>query len=333
MHMPNDTRLDQLKHWLETELGFDTYDIEPASADASFRRYFRITQKQQSWVAMDAPPDKEDCDPFIHIATMIENCGVQAPHIYHRNKEQGYLLLSDLGCSAYLDELNDDSVDALYTDAIDALIKMQTIEDALPAYDDKLLNFEMSLFSDWYVTKHLNIELDNDQQQTIAQCQQLLSQNALQQAQTFVHRDYHSRNLMLTTQDNPGVIDFQDAVLGPITYDLVSLLKDCYIAWPRKKLELWINYYIKSSPLCADIDPQKFIKWFDLMGMQRHLKAIGIFARLNYRDGKSNYLNDIPRTLTYVFDVCRRYSELNAFGELLNDLGLKPDSTIMACIQ
>jgi len=333
MYMSNDTRLHQLEHWLKTELEFDSFNIEPASADASFRRYFRITRNQQTWVAMDAPPDKEDCEPFIHIATMIEQAGAQAPHIYHRNKEQGYLLLSDLGSKDYLTALNNSSVDALYTDAINALIKMQTIKNNLPDYDDQLLNFEMSLFSDWYLSKHLNIELNNDQKQTIAQCHKILSQNALQQTQCFVHRDYHSRNLMLTTQNNPGVIDFQDAVFGPITYDLVSLLKDCYISWPRKKVEHWINHFMQSSPLCSDIDQQQFIKWFDLMGMQRHLKAIGIFARLNYRDGKPNYLNDIPRTLTYVFDVCGRYSELNAFAELLNDLNLKPDSNTMACIQ
>ncbi len=331
--MSNDTRLQQLQHWLETDLEFGDFTIKPASADASFRRYFRITKDQQTWVAMDAPPDKEDCEPFIKIANMIEAVGVQAPHIFNYNKKDGYLLLSDLGSQAYLDKLNKQSADNLYTDAINALIKMQTINEAIPDYDSKLLKFEMSLFSDWYLSKHLNIELNDEQKHTLSQCYNSLTANALEQTQTFVHRDYHSRNLMLTTQNNPGVIDFQDAVSGPITYDLVSLLKDCYIAWPREKIEHWIHYFMQSNSLCSHIEQQQFIKWFDLMGMQRHLKAVGIFARLNHRDGKPDYLNDIPRTLTYIFDVCSRYSELNAFGELLNELGLKPDAKTIEIIK
>jgi len=331
--MTNDTRLNQLEHWLTTELEFKSFTIEPASADASFRRYFRVTSNQQTWIAMDAPPDKEDCEPFIEIARMIEATGVQAPHIFNYNKKDGYLLLSDLGSQAYLDKLNNESANDLYADAINALIKMQTINENLPDYDNKLLNFEMSLFSDWYLSEHLSIKLNDKQKHTLSQCYNLLSSNALEQPQTFVHRDYHSRNLMITTQNNPGVIDFQDAVSGPITYDLVSLLKDCYIAWPRKKIELWIDYFMQSSSLCSHIEQQQFIKWFDLMGMQRHLKAVGIFARLNHRDGKPNYLNDIPRTLTYIFDVCSRHNELNAFGTLLNELGLKPDAKTIEIIK
>jgi N-acetylmuramate 1-kinase len=331
--MTNDTRLDQLESWLKKELKFDNFSLEPASEDASFRRYFRITKDQQTWIAMDAPPEKEDCEPFIKVATMIEEAKVQAPHIFNYNKKDGYLLLSDLGSQPYLDKLNNESSNSLYTDAINALINMQTINKKLADYDDKLLRVEMNLFSDWYLSKHLNITLNNTQKNTLSQCYDLLSSNALEQTQTFVHRDYHSRNLMVTEINNPGVIDFQDAVLGPITYDLASLLKDCYIAWPRESIENWINYFIQSSPLCADIDQQKFIKWFDLMGMQRHLKAVGIFARLNHRDGKPNYLHDIPRTLTYIFDVCSRYNELNAFGQLLSDLNLKPDTDILKQIQ
>ena len=327
--MPNDIRLNQLEHWLKTELKFNDYTIAPASADASFRRYFRITNDQQTWVAMDAPPEKEDCEPFIKIATMIESVHVQAPHIYHYNPEKGFLLLSDLGSQPYLDELNNESADTLYTDAINALIKMQGIKESLPDYDLTLLNFEMSLFSDWYLSKHLNINLTDNQRSTVMQCYNLLSDNALQQTQTFVHRDYHSRNLMITSQNNPGVIDFQDAVHGPITYDLVSLLKDCYIAWPREKILYWIKGFMRANPLCSNFDEQQFIKWFDLMGMQRHLKAVGIFSRLNHRDGKPNYLNDIPRTLTYIIEVCSRYNELNSFGKLLSELGLRPDADTM----
>jgi hypothetical protein len=327
--MHNDTRFIQLEHWLTNELKLGAFEVEPASADASFRRYFRITQKQKTWIAMDAPPDKEDCQPFINIAAMLENAGVQAPHIYHHNEKDGYLLLTDLGQQAYLQALNNDSADVLYRDAIDTLIKMQSITATLPDYDNKLLHIEMELFSDWYLCRHLQINLTAVQQRILSQCYALLADNALQQNRTFVHRDYHCRNLMRTAQHNPGVIDFQDAVSGPITYDLVSLLKDCYIAWPRKKTLHWIQYFMQASPLCTTIDPQQFIKWFDLMGMQRHLKAIGIFARLNYRDAKADYLDDIPRTLTYVIDVCSRYPELNAFATLLNELGLSADTKTM----
>lgn len=331
--MQTDTRLKQLKIWLSTELKFNNFTLQSASADASFRRYFRIIKDQQTWVAMDAPPEKENCESFIKIARALEDNKIQAPHIYHFNKKEGYLLLSDLGSQSYLDKLNNESADDLYNDAINTLIKMQTIDTELPLYNNDLLQLEMSLFNDWYLTKNLHLELNDTQKKTLSQCYDVLSDNALQQTQIFVHRDYHSRNLMVTLKNNPGVIDFQDAVSGPITYDLVSLLKDCYIAWPRQKIEQWVHYFIESNSLCTDVDSQQFIKWFDLMGMQRHLKAVGIFARLNQRDGKPDYLNDIPRTLAYIFDVCSRYAELNVFGELLNELDLKPDRKILALIK
>lgn len=326
-----DVRLEQLKNWLTNELKFDDYKIEPASADASFRRYFRITQNTKTWIAMDAPPDKEDCEPFNHIAKMIEAAGVQAPHIYNWNKEDGFILLSDLGSKQYLSILSEQTADQLYKDAIDALIKMQTLNDHIPPYDQTLLEFELSLFTDWFLEKHLNLNLDNDKKDTLKNIYNLLINNALEQPKVFVHRDYHSRNLMLTDTDNPGVIDFQDAVFGPITYDLVSLLKDCYIAWPRENIESWIQYYLETSS--NNIDRNTFIKWFDLMGVQRHLKAIGIFSRLNHRDNKPGYLNDIPRSLTYVFDTCQRYEELKPFSILLNELKLQPDHEIMEHIQ
>ncbi|MCW9013628.1 MAG: phosphotransferase [Gammaproteobacteria bacterium] len=331
--MSDDLRLNQLKHWLTNELHIENFDLAPASADASFRRYFRITTAQQSWVAMDAPPDKEDCEPFVHVAQMIESAGVQAPHIYERNKDDGFMLLSDLGSSQYLATLSSDSAETLYQDAIDALIKMQQLENGLPAYDRKLLQTEMHLFRDWYLGTHLNIKLSPQQNDILQSAFDLLIQNALQQPQVFVHRDYHSRNLMLTANDNPGVIDFQDAVIGPISYDLVSLLKDCYIAWPRKKITSWIKYFLDNNPLTRETSVEQFTHWFELMGVQRHLKAIGIFARLNHRDGKPGYLNDIPRTLTYVIDSCRRYPELTAFSALLDELGLRTDDSTLDLIQ
>lgn len=307
--------------------------MEPASADASFRRYFRISHKEKSWIAMDAPPDKEDCTPFVHVAHMIEAVGVQAPHIYHYCPDLGFMLLSDLGSSLYLTGLDNGHADTLYQDAIDAIIKMQTLNNGLPAYNAPLLNNEMQLFSDWYLGQHLGIELSLAQQQILSNTFDILRNNALQQTQVFVHRDYHSRNLLITEADNPGVIDFQDAVIGPISYDLVSLLKDCYIAWPREKILNWLDYFMQGSGLCRNINREQFIHWFELMGMQRHLKAIGIFARLNHRDGKPGYLNDIPRTLAYVVDCCRRYDELQPMAQLIEHIQLTPDQITLDLIQ
>ena len=330
--MPADTRLELLKNWLGNALNIVNFDIAPASADASFRRYFRVSVEQQSWIAMDAPPDKEDCQPFVHVAQMIEAVGVQAPHIYHYDSEQGFMLLSDLGSVQYLSQLGETNADSLYRDAIDALIKMQTIENGLPAYDSKLLQTEMGLFKDWYIGHHLGIDLSGSQLAVLHDVFDLLERNARQQPQVFVHRDYHSRNLMMTEVDSPGVIDFQDAVTGPISYDLVSLLKDCYIAWPRQSMMDWLSYFTDNNPLLKNIE-YDFVKSFELMGVQRHLKATGIFARLNHRDGKPGYLQDIPRTLAYIVDVCRRYDELTPMLELLKALNIQADAKTLELIR
>jgi len=319
----SDSRLEAIKNWLTSELKFENFTIEVASADASFRRYFRLFCDGKSWIIMDAPPDKEDCQSFIYIARLIESAGVQAPHIFNVNEAQGFMLLSDLGCTAYLDKLNNESADRLYSDAIQSIVKMQTIVADIPPYDKKLLQFEMSLFSDWYIGRHLGLTLDETQAEIISDTFSLLTESALQQATVFVHRDYHSRNLMVCDNNNPGVIDFQDAVNGSPTYDLVSLIKDCYIAWPRKKQLHWIDQFLQLSPI--ETERQLFIKQLDFMGMQRHLKAIGIFARLNYRDDKPGYLKDIPRTLAYVVDVCQRYPELKKFASLLASLNITGD--------
>lgn len=331
--MNQDTRLQELQLWLELTLGHKNFNVAPASADASFRRYFRVTTAQQTWVAMDAPPDKENCEPFVHIAHMIETAGVQAPHIFQRSKEQGFMLLSDLGSTPYLSKLDNDSADHLYRDAINSLIKMQTLKNGLPLYDAKLLQFEMSLCRDWYFAKHLQVELTEKQQGTLQNAFDILTQNALQQPQVFVHRDYHSRNLMMTEIDNPGVIDFQDAVIGAISYDLVSLLKDCYIAWPRQKVENWVRYFIDHNPLIAGTPIARFMRWFDLMGAQRHIKVLGIFSRLNHRDGKPAYLNDLPRVLAYVLDTCARYDDLHDLLGLLRELDLQPDAATLALLK
>lgn len=328
-----DKRLDLLNNWLSTELAINAYTIETASADASFRRYFRVTTENNSWIAMDAPPDKEDCEPFIHVAQLIESAGIHAPHIYHFNKELGFILLSDLGSKQYLPSLTDNTSDLLYKDAITALIKIQSIDADLPCYNEELLQFEMSLFRDWYLQTHLQLSLSEDQLDILQLNFNFLTQSALQQTRVFVHRDYHCRNLMVTEKNNPGVIDFQDAVTGPITYDLVSLLKDCYIAWPKNKTAKWINYFFNNSPLTQDINKQQFIKWFDFMGIQRHLKAVGIFARLNHRDKKPDYLNDIPRTLTYIIDTSARYEELTSLSKLLSELNINADQKMLERIK
>ena len=260
---------------------------------------------------------------------MCETAEGQAPHIFHWNRELGFMLLSDLGSEAYLDALADDRAEDLYTDAINALIKMQTLKNGIADYDTALLHSEMSLFEDWYLNRHLNIQLTKKDKQSLQSVIHLLTDNALQQPQVFVHRDFHSRNLMVTEQANPGVIDFQDAVNGAITYDLVSLLKDCYIAWPRQRIIKWLNYFRINNSLTNHIDENTLIRWFDFMGMQRHLKILGIFCRLNYRDNKPNYLNDLPLTLAYVIDTCQRYSELKPLADLIQFLNIQADQMIM----
>ena len=272
---------------------------------------------------MDAPPEKEDCTPFIHISKMLRTAGVNAPEVIEQDLAQGFLLLTDLGDQPYLVHLNERHAETLYNDAVSALIHMQNIKaeamSELPVYDDQRLRDEMSLFEQWYLNRHLDVQLDNEQKTTLTDSFDLLIKSALEQPQTFVHRDYHSRNLMLLQKQNPGIIDFQDAVVGPCTYDLVSLFKDCYIEWPREKIEQWLDDYLFKSGLIheAHIEASQFIKWFDYMGVQRHLKVLGIFARLNYRDGKDQYLNDLPLTLKYVVETCKRYQELKPLLQLL----------------
>ena len=319
-------RLEQLKNWLDNELDFSEYTLRPASADASFRRYFRVLHEGASYVVMDAPPEKEDSRPFIRISRMFFDLGLNVPEVIDENLEQGFLLLSDLGSAPYLDVLNEETVERLYGDALGALATLQACardNASLPAYDQTLLLNEMELSREWLIGKHLGLSPSDAQTGMIDAAFSLLAENALAQPLVCVHRDYHSRNLMHTGMNNPGILDFQDAVIGPVTYDLVSLLRDCYIDWPRARVEDWVLGYLdlalQSGILRAEHDdPQQFLRWFDLMGMQRHLKAAGIFARLKHRDGKTGYLQDIPRTLGYVVEVAARYEELAAFGRFID---------------
>ena len=323
--MTIDQRLQQLKLWLNQILETDQYDVTVASADASFRRYFRIQHNGQTMIAMDAPPEKEDCKPFVDIAKTLFAGDVHVPEVLAEDHDHGFLLLSDLGDVQYLSILNNDNADILYKQAIDSLIKLQSIDaQALPAYNRELLKTEMNLFPQWFIEKHLSITLSVKQQHLLDSTFECLTENALQQPAVFVHRDFHSRNLMQTSVSNPGILDFQDAVNGAITYDLASLLKDCYICWPRKQIEQWLAYYFQQAQQKKLIDTHyelnEFIQWFDLMSVQRHLKVLGIFSRLNIRDNKPGYMKDLPLTLQYIIDSCERYPLLQPLKTLLQDL-------------
>ncbi len=318
--MTIDKRLEQLTHWIQKDWPEAT--IEVASADASFRRYFRIRHDGQTSIAMDAPPAHEDCTPFIDVTRRLRSAGVHAPEIIKQDLQQGFLLLEDFGSVPYLDKLNEQTADQLYADALAMLIKIQQADTTgLPEYDDDLLQAEMKLMPEWFLQKHLGITPDTEQQKIIDRTFAVISAAVAQQAQVFVHRDYHSRNLMLTDKDNPGVIDYQDAVLGPITYDLVSLLRDCYIAWPVDRLKTWVldfKQQAEAAGLMPPVPEATFIQWFDYMGLQRHIKVLGIFARLNHRDGKTNYLNDLPLTLHYVMQVGKKYPLTRPLIDLFN---------------
>lgn len=318
-----DIRLDEINHWIQNDLGINNPTIEPASADASFRRYFRVSANGESTIVMDAPPDKENCDPFIDITNRLLKSGVNSPEVVAYLPEKGFLMLSDLGSIMYLDKLTEDNADQLYQAAIDSLVTMQTRTSTanLTEYNDQLLHQEMTLFSDWLVEKHLSLSVDQEpDNKWLTQTFSFLARSALDQPQVFVHRDYHSRNLTWQADQPPGILDFQDAVLGPISYDLVSLLRDCYIQWPQDRVVAWLKYYcerIKQKDASINFSDAEFIRWFDLMGVQRHLKASGIFARLWHRDGKQGYLKDIPRTLNYIVEISRKYPELKDLHNFL----------------
>ena len=274
---------------------------------------------------MDAPPPQEDCRPYIRVAGYLEAMQLNAPRILEADLDEGFLLLTDLGSQQYLEQLvaQPGSAATLYDDALQALANMQhrgvAYQSSLPPYDEKLLRFELSLFHDWLCQKHLGIEFGDDAESEWQRICDLLVHNALDQPQVFVHRDYHSRNLMVTSENNPGILDFQDAVEGPLTYDLVSLLKDCYVKWPQRQISEWATAYYAGldEAIRGGLDEQQFMRAFELMGVQRHLKAAGIFARLNHRDGKPGYMQDIPRTLSYIVDVGPRHAELGSLIELI----------------
>jgi len=328
----NDTRLDELRGWLGACLGSGAIEIRPASADASFRRYFRVTRRDaRSLIAMDAPPEREDCRPFVKIAALMREAGVNAPQVIAQDLERGFLLLTDLGETTYLAALNEGNADPLYADAIEALIKWQRAsrKGVLPPYDETLLRRECSLFPEWYVARHLGAPLTGAQSAVLSDIIRLIIARSLAQPAVFVHRDYMPRNLIVS-DPNPGVIDFQDAVYGPITYDIVSLTRDAFVSWEEERVMDWTARYWEKARKCSlPVDPDfgAFYRDFEWMGLQRHLKVLGIFARIHYRDGKRGYLEDTPRFLNYARAVAERYRELAPLARLLDQIGSRVPAT------
>jgi len=325
-----DPRLQLLRKWIRRFPDFDAASIEVASADASFRRYFRLRRADgTTWIAMDAPPDHEDLATYLRVASLLEECGVHVPHVLASEIEQGFALIEDLGTTPLLTALGGSADGArLYDDALDTLARLQLRGDAasraLPPYDHAKLVHEMQLLPDWYC-RHLGIQITVPEIDLLARTFHWLADRAVEQPLVFVHRDYHSRNLMVTTERSPGIIDFQDALRGPVGYDLASILKDCYVAWPRAQVVRWVTQYrarllaggAAGRALAGETEGQ-FLAWFDIIGLQRHVKVLGIFARLFWRDGKAGYLADLPRTLQYVQEAARLFPELASFADFVD---------------
>lgn len=326
--MTQDVRLEQLTQWVNSLPGWEHALLEPASADASFRRYFRARGAEGTVICMDAPPDKEDIRPFIDVTHRLQLTGVHAPQLLAQNLLDGFLLLEDLGNTSYLSQLNPETFKDLYADALQALLHLQEADcDHLPAYNERLLRTEMGLMPEWFLKTHLGFSDADIPHKLIQQTFEDLIESAIGQPVSFVHRDFHSRNLMITQEHSPGIIDYQDAVIGPTTYDLVSLLRDCYIVWPQSKVEWWVDCYRKeaiSAGILPPVDQQTYLQWFDLMGLQRHIKVLGIFSRLNHRDGKPGYLNDLPLVLSYVLEIGSRHPETSELVEWMRSVGI-PD--------
>lgn len=336
--MSVDSRLDGLKAWLEECLpavcaarGWAAPGearLSPASSDASFRRYFRWEEGERSLIVMDAPPPQEDCRPFVKVAGLLASAGVHVPEILAADLEQGYLLLPDLGRQTYLDVIDENNADALFEDALEALVAFQRlpVEGLLPSYDEALLRRELQLFPDWYLARHLGVTLDGEALAAWERICTRLIDSALAQPRVLVHRDYMPRNLM-QSRPNPGVLDFQDAVFGPVTYDVTCLFKDAFLSWPQARVETWLRRYWQRAQAAGILLPESFEAFqqaSDLMGVQRHLKVIGIFARICHRDGKPRYLGDVPRFFAYLDEVIARRPELAELGELLARLPKEP---------
>jgi aminoglycoside/choline kinase family phosphotransferase len=333
--LKNDARLSLLRSWLTRDLGWRIGQITVASADASFRRYFRVSRgdvdpaawapKADTLILMDAPPGKEDVAPYLKVTALLEQAGAHVPHVHAFDAKRGFIAMEDLGNTQYLSLLKTGrGVDTLYGEALTTLANIQVrglrAAASLEPYDRAPLERELNLMPEWFLGKHLRLDLTPEERAILTVTNEFLINEALLQPQVFVHRDFHSRNLMVLPSGGPGVIDFQDALRGPIGYDLVSLLKDCYISWSRERVERWVRGYRRVlGNLGANIGDSEyqFMRWFDVIGVQRHIKVLGIFCRLWHRDGKIGYLDDLPLVLNYVLDACQRYPELVEFGRWL----------------
>jgi aminoglycoside/choline kinase family phosphotransferase len=336
-------RGDALRHFAETALSARDLSIEPASADASFRNYWRVGNAEATRIVMDAPPEKENIEPWLDVGARLRRAGLHAPEVYAVDRAQGFVLMEDLGARMYLAELDASSVDVLYAEALDALLRMQTHVDSagLPAFDEAFMTIELELMPEWFLRRHLGHSIDCDEWDVIELAFRTLITALRGQPQAFMHRDYHSRNLLVIDASDaaraaaagasavlaapmlasPGIIDFQGAMTGPVAYDLASLLRDCYIAWDAERVEGWVENYRQRLRhvhlIDTHVDAALFRRWFDLAGLQRHIKVLGIFCRLWYRDGKAHYLSDLPLTWRYVISVARRYVELAPLADLL----------------
>lgn len=323
-----DARQQQLQAWLEEQYQHSV-TLNPVVGDASFRRYFRFMHKNNSLVAMDSPPNLEDCKPFVEIAKALQTIGVTTPEIIAANTHEGFLVITDFGDQLFHHALNSSNVDQFYGLAFDDLHKIQSSENLsgvkLEPFDEKFMRKELNFFTEWFLEKYLELKLDAEQETIINTTYDLLLKSAVEQPQVVIHRDYHSRNLMLLNNNQLGVIDFQDAMLGPITYDLVSMIRDCYIDWPKEQVEKWALSFYKvclSNNRLDNISSEAFVKYFDLMGMQRHLKASFIFARKYLRDKNDFYLQFLPRTLNYIHYVANKYPELEPFAQFFDKIVL-----------
>ncbi|GAA0911527.1 N-acetylmuramate/N-acetylglucosamine kinase [Rothia nasimurium] len=309
--------------WARHATGLPSLDLEPASADASFRSYWRGYVDGQPVIVMDSPPEKENPAPWVEIGKRLHGAGLHTPTVMVADLEQGFLLIEDLGTRTFLPELNEGTVDALYGEALDALLRMQMHVDTsgLPAFDHAWQTMEMELMPSWLLEKHLGVSLACGDWDVIENAFSTIMRTIAEQPRAFMHRDYHSRNLLVTEERSPGVIDFQGAMSGPITYDLASLLRDAYIVWDNEQVEGWVEAYrlrlLDARMLDETVDTDRFRRWFDLTGLQRHIKILGLFCRLCYRDGKPGYLADLPRVLRYVLDTARRHADTAPLADLI----------------
>jgi len=311
------------KQWIGEQLKSDDFSVHSLRSDASFRSYYRVKQRDFSYVVMDAPPDREKTDLFVNIANTWRSQALPVPEIFAWEKEKGYVLLSDFGDTLLLDVLNADNVEQYYQQAINLLIRLQ--EQAprdLAPFDENYIRIELGLFQEWCCRQLLKLNLSDHEQALLESVNRQLVENCLYQPQVTIHRDYHSRNLMVLNQsEHFGLIDFQDAMIGPLSYDLVSILKDCYIAWPRHQIEQWAKIYFDKVKSVYSLDDfSTFLRWFDWTGLQRHLKVLGIFSRLKIRDHKPQYIHDMPRIMAYVLDVTQRYEAFTTFDHWLKEV-------------